>query len=53
MYISVIHRSLNPFMSKHDDFVEFPLEFDLREFCLFTQVGRGGGVQHSPFRHSR
>ena len=29
---------MNPFLSKQDDFVEFPLEFDLREFCLFTQV---------------
>ena len=47
-----ISRSMNPFLSKQDDFVEFPLEFDLREFCLFTQVCEGGGVHRSPFPRS-
>ena len=35
---AMVTISMNPFKSKQDAFVEFPMEFDLREFCLFTQV---------------
>lgn len=29
-------------MTKRNEFVEFPTQFDLREFCLFSQVSDDG-----------
>ena len=32
------HRRYSPFNTKCNQLVEFPIQFDLREYCLFSQV---------------